>query len=63
MGSSLRPRPHHRGAAKPAIQVGRDTSTITVASFERIYRLAPDTIHLIDVRDPAEFAKGSFKGR
>jgi rhodanese-related sulfurtransferase len=34
-----------------------------VASFERIYRLAPDTIHLIDVRDPAEFAKGSFKGR
>lgn len=56
------PGPTTDTISKPAIQVGRDTSTITVASFERIYREAPDTIHLIDVRDPAEFAKGSFKG-
>lgn len=56
------PGPTSETPARPAIQVGRDTSTITVASFERIYRQAPDTIHLIDVRDPGEFAKGSFKG-
>ncbi|MCC4116519.1 rhodanese-like domain-containing protein [Aromatoleum toluclasticum] len=50
------------GAAKPAIQAGKESGTITVASFEKIYRDAPDTIHLIDVREPNEFAAGSFKG-
>ena len=49
-------------AAKPAVLAGKESGTITVASFERIYREAPDTIHLIDVREPNEFAAGSFKG-
>lgn len=49
-------------AAKPAIQGGKESGTITVASFERIYREAPDTIRLIDVREPNEFAAGTFKG-
>lgn len=41
---------------------GKEAGTITVASFERILREAPDTIHLIDVREPGEFASGSFRG-
>jgi rhodanese-related sulfurtransferase len=46
----------------PAIAAGKEAGSIAVASFERIYREAPDTIHLIDVRDPGEFAAGTFKG-
>jgi rhodanese-related sulfurtransferase len=48
--------------AKPSIQAGKESGTITVPSFEKIYKEAPATIHLIDVRDAAEFATGSFKG-
>jgi rhodanese-related sulfurtransferase len=33
-----------------------------VTSFERIYKEAPDSVHLIDVREPQEFASGTFKG-
>ncbi len=46
----------------PSIEAGKESGTITVASFERIYKEAPDTVHLIDVREPQEFASGSFKG-
>lgn len=49
-------------AAKPAIQAGKESGTIAVASFEQIYREAPDSIHLIDVREPQEFAGGTFRG-
>lgn len=49
-------------AAKAAIQAGKESGTIAVASFEKIYKDAPDSIHLIDVRDPVEFASGTFKG-
>lgn len=33
-----------------------------MSSFERIYQEAPQSVHLIDVRDPKEFDTGSFKG-
>lgn len=46
----------------PAIEAGKEAGSISVASFERIYREAPDSVHLVDVRDAAEFAGGSFKG-
>lgn len=49
-------------AAKPTIQAGKESGTIAVASFEQIYREAPDSIHLIDVREPQEFAGGTFRG-
>jgi rhodanese-related sulfurtransferase len=48
--------------APPAIVPGKEPGTIAVASFERIYREAPDTVHLVDVREPSEFAAGTFKG-
>ena len=48
--------------AAPAIEAGKEAGTIAVASFERIYKEAPDSIFLIDVRDPKEFESGTFKG-
>ncbi len=46
----------------PSIEAGKEAGTITVASFERIFKEAPETVHLIDVREPQEFASGTFKG-
>ncbi|MGA9033310.1 MAG: rhodanese-like domain-containing protein [Sulfuricaulis sp.] len=45
----------------PEIVQGKEKGTITAASFEKILKEAPDSIVLVDVRDPAEFAAGSFK--
>lgn len=52
------------GSAAPAVAIepGKESGTIAVASFEKIYRDAPDTVHLIDVREPREFESGTFKG-
>lgn len=52
----------HGAGAPAAIVGGKEPGSIAVASFERIYRGAPQTVHLVDVRDPAEFAAGTFKG-
>ncbi len=49
-------------AKAPAMEAGKEAGTITVSSFERIYQEAPQSVHLIDVRDPKEFDTGSFKG-
>jgi rhodanese-related sulfurtransferase len=49
-------------AGVPMIVAGKDAGTISVASFERIFKEAPHTVHLIDVREPGEFASGTFKG-
>lgn len=46
----------------PAIEAGKEAGSIAVASFERIFKEAPDSVYLIDVRDPAEVATGTFKG-
>lgn len=46
----------------PAIEAGKESDSIAVASFERIYKEAPDSVYFIDVRDPAEVAIGTFKG-
>jgi rhodanese-related sulfurtransferase len=46
----------------PAIVGGKEPGSISVASFERIYRESRDSVHLVDVRDAAEFAAGTFKG-
>jgi len=46
----------------PVIEAGKEAGSIAVASFERIYKEAPDSVNLVDVRDPAEMATGTFKG-
>lgn len=50
------------GSATPAIQAGKESGSIAVASLERIFKEAPDSIYLVDVRDANEFATGTFKG-
>ncbi|MDO9143713.1 rhodanese-like domain-containing protein [Rhodoferax sp.] len=49
-------------AKAPVIEAGKESGSISVASFERIYKEAPDSVYFIDVRDPAEVATGTFKG-
>jgi rhodanese-related sulfurtransferase len=48
--------------AASMIVPGKESGSITVASFEKILKEAPDSIVLIDVRDPDVFAAGTFKG-
>jgi rhodanese-related sulfurtransferase len=48
-------------AAAPGIEPGKEKGSITVASFEKILKEAPDSVIIADVRDPEEFATGSFK--
>jgi rhodanese-related sulfurtransferase len=45
----------------PEIVQGKEKGSITAASFEKILKEAPDSVIIADVRDPAEFATGSFK--
>ncbi len=56
------PTGENAASATPAIQQGKETGTITVASFEKIFKETPESIHVIDVREPQEFAGGAFKG-
>lgn len=46
----------------PAVEQGKESGTITVASFEKIMKQAPGSLFLVDVRDASEFAAGSIKG-
>jgi rhodanese-related sulfurtransferase len=50
--------------AKPAvaIEAGKEKGTMSVPSFERIMNENPGALHVVDVRDPKEFAAGHIKG-
>lgn len=48
--------------ARVQIETTADQDAISIASFERILKEAPNSILVVDVRDPADFAKGSFAG-
>jgi rhodanese-related sulfurtransferase len=51
------------GAAPSAVAVkaGAEEGSIDIATFEKIIEENPQSIMLIDVRDPDEYAAGSFK--
>ena len=51
------------GAAPAAVAVkaGTEEGSIDIATFEKIIKEDPQSIMLIDVRDPDEYAAGSFK--
>ena len=48
-------------AAPVKVTAGAEEGTIDIAAFEKIIMENPANIMLIDVRDPDEFAAGSFK--
>ncbi len=49
-------------AAAAAVELvpGPNGDAVDVGSFQAVLASAPDSIHLIDVRDAKEFAKGHF---
>jgi rhodanese-related sulfurtransferase len=44
-----------------AVKAGAEEGTIDIATFEKIINESPESIMLIDVRDPDEYAAGHFK--
>jgi len=50
------------GAAPAAVAVkaGKEEGSIDIAIFEKILRENPNSIFLVDVRDPDEYAAGHF---
>lgn len=52
-------------AAKPsaaALVAGKEKGSVTVESFEKVWKEAPASLMLVDVRDPKEVAAGTIKG-
>jgi rhodanese-related sulfurtransferase len=47
--------------AAASIKTGKEEGSIDIATFKKIVNNNPESIYLIDVRDPDEFASGSFK--
>ncbi|TRZ67430.1 MAG: rhodanese-like domain-containing protein [Rhodocyclaceae bacterium] len=41
---------------------GKEKGTMTVASFEQVWKQNPDSLTLVDVREVKEFAAGTIKG-
>jgi rhodanese-related sulfurtransferase len=53
--------PAAKKAAPVQIKAGKEEGSIAIAAFEKILKENPDSILLIDVRDPDEVAAGAFK--
>jgi len=49
-------------AAGASLVAGKEKGTVTVASFEQVWKQNPASVMLVDVRDPKEFAAGTIKG-
>jgi len=49
------------GAVASKIKAGTEEGSIDHETFKKIVNTRPESIYLIDVRDPDEFATGSFK--
>jgi len=50
------------GAGKAVLVPGKEKGSVTVASFEQVWKENPSSVMLVDVRDAREFASGSIKG-
>lgn len=49
-------------SAATAFVAGKEAGSLQVVAFEKLLATASDSLRLIDVRDPHEFAAGTFKG-
>jgi rhodanese-related sulfurtransferase len=56
------PGPTAAFAPKVEIQTTADKDAIAIPSMEKILKESSGSVFLVDVRDPAEYAKGTFKG-
>ena len=50
------------GTTPAALAPGKEKGTVTVASFEKVWKENPGSLLLVDVRDAKEFAAGTIKG-
>ena len=50
------------GLLAASLQLGPDGDAVTIDSFKAVVAQSPDTIHIIDVRDPEEFEQGHISG-
>jgi len=48
--------------AAASLAAGKEKGSVTVASFEQVWKTSPGSVFLVDVRDPKEFAAGTIKG-
>jgi rhodanese-related sulfurtransferase len=49
-------------AGAPVLQAGKEKGSISVASFEKVWKENPTSVLLVDVRHPKEFAAGTIAG-
>ena len=49
-------------APATALVAGKEKGSVTVASFEQVWRASPSSVMLVDVRDAKEFAAGTIPG-
>ncbi len=49
-------------ATPAALVAGKEKGSVTVESFQKIWESAPQSLLLVDVRDPREFSAGTIKG-
>lgn len=49
-------------ATSAVLMPGKEKGTVTVASFEQVWKATPGSVLLVDVRDAKEFAAGTIKG-
>ena len=48
-------------ASDVQLKAGKEEGSIDTETFKKVVKSSPDSIYLVDVRDPDEFASGSFK--
>lgn len=49
-------------ASASTLVAGKEKGSVTVESFQKIWESAPQSLLLVDVRDPREFSAGTIKG-
>lgn len=49
-------------ASASTLVAGKEKGSVTVESFQEIWESAPQSLLLVDVRDPREFSAGTIKG-
>ena len=49
-------------AASATLEAGKEKGSVTVSSFEKAWKDAPQSLMLVDVRDTREFNAGTIKG-
>jgi rhodanese-related sulfurtransferase len=54
--------PASTGTLMADFVAGKEPGSLQVSAFEKLLVTAPDSMRLIDVRDPHEFSAGTFKG-